>query len=218
MNTGFAHLAFPCGSNHRYMQYVLPQLSFSFYRHQPIRADFSEGQIASDAGLLPLRAFDHRHHLTRGLAAGLSYPQQHDRLREDRLCLAVAPTPAQRTLAKPASSAHTHRPKALFHVGQKVLEMLGDRCNLRHGCKLLSGNGFCLSGKANLLPLAVYTIEFTSPAIWALMLPRTSRRWMGVRSSPSPRSRPGACTWRRGNCRRSRKLRVSGTSIPWSRR
>ena len=34
----------------------IPQLSFSFYRHRPIRADFSGGQITSDAGLLPLRA------------------------------------------------------------------------------------------------------------------------------------------------------------------
>jgi hypothetical protein len=40
------------------IQSVLPQLNFSFYRHQPIRADFSGGQITSDAGLLPLRAFD----------------------------------------------------------------------------------------------------------------------------------------------------------------
>jgi hypothetical protein len=43
-------------------------LSFSFYRHQPIHADFAGGQITSDAGLLPLRAFDQRHHLTRDLA------------------------------------------------------------------------------------------------------------------------------------------------------
>jgi hypothetical protein len=28
-------------------------LTFSFYRHQPVRADFSGGQITSDAGLLP---------------------------------------------------------------------------------------------------------------------------------------------------------------------
>ena len=34
----------------------IPQLSFSFYRHRLIRADFSGGQITSDAGLLPLRA------------------------------------------------------------------------------------------------------------------------------------------------------------------
>jgi hypothetical protein len=46
----------------------IPQLSFSFYRHLPIRADFSGGQITSDAGLLPLRAFDQRYGLTRGLA------------------------------------------------------------------------------------------------------------------------------------------------------
>jgi hypothetical protein len=46
----------------------IPQLFFSFYRHRAIRADFSGGQITSDAGLLPLRAFDQRHWLTRGLA------------------------------------------------------------------------------------------------------------------------------------------------------
>ena len=69
------------------IQSVLPQLSFSFYRHQPIRADFSGGQITSDAGLLPLRAFDQRHHLTRDWAAPLSDPRQHDRLRHDSLAL-----------------------------------------------------------------------------------------------------------------------------------
>ena len=46
----------------------IPQLSFSFYRHRAIRADFSGGQITTDAGLLPLRAFDQRYGLTRGLA------------------------------------------------------------------------------------------------------------------------------------------------------
>src|SRR6266849_4202605 len=50
------------------MTSCIPQLSFSFYRHRAIRADFSGGQITSDAGLLPLRAFDQRHGLTRGLA------------------------------------------------------------------------------------------------------------------------------------------------------
>jgi hypothetical protein len=34
------------------IQSVLPQLTFSFYRHQPIRADFSGGQITNDAGRL----------------------------------------------------------------------------------------------------------------------------------------------------------------------
>ena len=69
------------------IQTVLPQLTFSFHRHQAIRADFSGGQITSDAGLLPLRAFDQRHHLTRDWAAGLTDPRQHDRLRHDSLML-----------------------------------------------------------------------------------------------------------------------------------
>lgn len=69
------------------IQSVLPQLSFSFYRHQPIRADLSGGQITSDAGLLPLRAFDQRHHLTRDWAAQLSDPRQPDRRRHDSLAL-----------------------------------------------------------------------------------------------------------------------------------
>jgi DDE family transposase len=67
------------------IQSVLPQLSFSFYRHQPIHADFSGGQITSDAGLLPLRAFDECHHLTRDLAARLSDPREDDRVRHDSL-------------------------------------------------------------------------------------------------------------------------------------
>jgi hypothetical protein len=32
-------------------------------------------------------------------------------------------------------------------------ESSGDRCNLRHGCKLPSGNDLCLPGKSNLHPL-----------------------------------------------------------------
>ena len=69
------------------MTTCIPQLNFSFYRHQPIRADFSGGQITSDAGLLPLRAFDQRHHLTRDLAQLLSDPRQEDRVRHDSLRL-----------------------------------------------------------------------------------------------------------------------------------
>jgi hypothetical protein len=62
-------------------------LVFSFYRRQPIQADFCGGQITSDAGLLPLRAFDQRHHLTRDLAQLLSDPRQDDRVRHDSLRL-----------------------------------------------------------------------------------------------------------------------------------
>src|SRR6201981_277625 len=68
MNTGFRGPSIPFRSIHHLIQSVLSQLNFSFYRHQPILADFSGGQITSDAGLLPLRAFDQRHGLTRGLA------------------------------------------------------------------------------------------------------------------------------------------------------
>ena len=85
MNTGFCAPSIPFRSIHRLIQSVLPQLNFSFYRHQPIRADFSGGQITSDAGLLPLRAFDECHHLTRDLAALLSDPREDDRVRHDSL-------------------------------------------------------------------------------------------------------------------------------------
>jgi DDE family transposase len=65
----------------------IPQLSFSFCRHQPVLADFSGGQITSDAGLLALRAFDQRHDLTNDWAALLSDPRQDDRARHDALAL-----------------------------------------------------------------------------------------------------------------------------------
>ena len=65
----------------------IPQLSFSFYQHRAIRADFSGGQITSDAGLLPLRAFDERHHLTRDWAALLDDPRREESVRHDELAL-----------------------------------------------------------------------------------------------------------------------------------
>ncbi|HEV2396867.1 MAG TPA: IS1380 family transposase, partial [Candidatus Sulfotelmatobacter sp.] len=69
------------------IQSVLPQLTFSFHRQQPIRADFSGGQITSDAGLLPLRAFDQRHHLTGDWAQLLRDPRHTDRIQHDSLAL-----------------------------------------------------------------------------------------------------------------------------------
>jgi hypothetical protein len=51
------------------IQSVLPQLTFSFYRHQPIYVDFSGGQITSDSGVLPLRSFDERHHRPASIGA-----------------------------------------------------------------------------------------------------------------------------------------------------
>jgi hypothetical protein len=65
----------------------IPQLPFSFYQHRAIRADFSGGQITSDAGLLPLRAFDERHHLTGDWAALLDDPRREDSVQRDALAL-----------------------------------------------------------------------------------------------------------------------------------
>ena len=50
-------------------------------------ADFSGGQITSDAGLLPLRAFDQRHGLTQELAQHLRDPRQSGRVRHCSLSL-----------------------------------------------------------------------------------------------------------------------------------
>ena len=49
----------------------ISQTTFSFYSHRRVRVDFCGGQISSDAGLLTLRAFDERHHLTADLAEPL---------------------------------------------------------------------------------------------------------------------------------------------------
>src|SRR6202790_4640874 len=69
------------------MTSCIPQLPFSFYRHRSIRADFSGGQITSDAGLLPLRAFDQRHGLTRGLAECIGDDREDSRVRHPGLPL-----------------------------------------------------------------------------------------------------------------------------------
>ena len=69
------------------MTSCISQLLFSFYRHRPIRADFSGGQITSDAGLLPLRAFDQRHDLTGGLARLICDPRPEERVRHSVLSL-----------------------------------------------------------------------------------------------------------------------------------
>ncbi len=87
MNTGSSTPSIPLWSIHRLIQSVVPQLTFSFHRHHLIRADFSGGQITSDAGLLPLRAFDQRHHLTRDWAACLRDPRQDTRVHHESLAL-----------------------------------------------------------------------------------------------------------------------------------
>ena len=69
------------------MTSCIAQFSFFFYRPKPIHVDFSGGQISSDAGLLPLRAFDQRHGLTRDLAQRLSDPRADERVQHSVLSL-----------------------------------------------------------------------------------------------------------------------------------
>lgn len=69
------------------MTTCISQLIFSFYRHQPVHADFSGGQITSDAGLLPLRAFDEHHHLSRDWALPLTDPRDPERTQHGTLAL-----------------------------------------------------------------------------------------------------------------------------------
>src|SRR5271156_3184304 len=86
MNTGFSRTRHSL-SEHPEMTSCISQLLFSFSRHRPIRADFSGGQISSDAGLLPLRAFDERYGLTRGLAERVGDPRDEDRIGHSVLSL-----------------------------------------------------------------------------------------------------------------------------------
>ena len=65
----------------------IPQLHFSFYRSKRIQVDFCGGQISSDAGLLPLRAFDQRHRFTLSLAEHVSDPREEERVRHSVLSL-----------------------------------------------------------------------------------------------------------------------------------
>ena len=80
MNTGPLTPSIHFRSIHHLIQSVLPQLTFSFHHHRTIHADFSGGQITSDAGLLPLRAFDQAHRLTSELAQRFHDPRQNERV------------------------------------------------------------------------------------------------------------------------------------------
>jgi DDE family transposase/integrase-like protein len=65
----------------------IPQLNFSFYPSKRIQVDFCGGQISSDAGLLPLRAFDQRHGLTLRLTELVSDPREDERVHHSVLSL-----------------------------------------------------------------------------------------------------------------------------------
>jgi DDE family transposase len=75
----------PFRSIHRLIQSVVSQLRFSFYQHGPVRTDFSGGQITSDAGLLPLRAFDERRRYTARLAEGFQDGRDPERIEHSLL-------------------------------------------------------------------------------------------------------------------------------------
>ena len=47
------------------------QVVFGFYPAKPIMVEMSPARLTSDAGLLPIRQFDERIHLTRQFAAAL---------------------------------------------------------------------------------------------------------------------------------------------------
>lgn len=62
------------------MTECISQQAFTFYSHRKVRFDFCGGQISSDAGLLTLRAFDERHHLTADLAEPLQDTRDPERV------------------------------------------------------------------------------------------------------------------------------------------
>jgi hypothetical protein len=132
MNTGFRGPSIPFRSIHHLIQSVLSQLNFSFHRHQPIRADFSGGQITSDTGLLPLRAFDQRHDLARDWAADLSDPRQNDRLRHDSLALLRQRTYQIVAGYEDANDADRlrHDPTLQIVADQKLGDVLGSQPTL----------------------------------------------------------------------------------------
>ncbi len=53
---------------------------FDFYEPLPIQVEVSDAPLTSDAGLLPLRQFDHRIGLTAQFAAALHDPRNPDRI------------------------------------------------------------------------------------------------------------------------------------------
>jgi hypothetical protein len=135
------HTQHPLSEHHHLIQSVVPQLSFSFYRHRSIRADFSGGQITSDAGLLPLGAFDQRHHLSRDWAALLCDPRQQDRVEHDSLSLL-----RQRLYQVVAGYEDANDADRLRH--DPLLQIVADGCLL--AARLRRGNA---SSHARIVPM-----------------------------------------------------------------
>jgi len=102
------------------MTLCISQPTFSFYSHRKVRVDFCGGQISSDAGLLTLRAFDERHHLTADCAETLA--DARDPQRVDHSLLALL---RQRLYALCAGYEDANDAQWLRH--DPILQMVADK-------------------------------------------------------------------------------------------
>jgi len=102
------------------MTECISQQTFSFYSHRKVRVDFCGGQISSDAGLLTLRAFDERHHLTADLAEPV-----HDARDPERVDHSLLEMLRQRLYALCAGYEDANDAQQLRH--DPILKMVADK-------------------------------------------------------------------------------------------
>jgi DNA-binding CsgD family transcriptional regulator len=102
------------------------QFRFSFYHRRPVHCDFSGGQITSDAGLLPLRAFDQRHHLTRDGVQLLSDPRDDERVRHHSLALLRAYLRASQRMPIGRTVATGQCLQSCSHCSDAPIKLRGD--------------------------------------------------------------------------------------------
>jgi hypothetical protein len=117
------------------------QLNFSFYSKKPIRADFDGGQISTDAGLLTLRQFDQRYHLTQDLEQILTDPRDPGRITHPLLVLARQRLYAICAGYEDANDAHRLRADPILQLLAEVQigEALGSQPTLSRLENQLSG-------------------------------------------------------------------------------
>ncbi len=102
------------------MTECISQTTFSFYSQGKVRTDFAGGQLSSDAGLLTLRAFNERHHLTAELAQAVE--DRRDPQRADHSLLALL---RQRLYAICAGYEDANDAQRLRH--DPILQMVADK-------------------------------------------------------------------------------------------